>query len=61
MIKIKREIHENEKREKEIIEKERMEKSLSRVEPVYDNILFSIENPCENVLEEKSIFELNQI
>jgi len=29
---------------------------MSGVEPDIDNILSSIENPCENVLEEKYVF-----
>ena len=38
-----------------MIEKERIEKSLSGVEPDIDNIFPSINKPCEEVLEEKFV------
>jgi len=39
-----------------MIEKENTKTSLSRVESDIDNILSSLENPCEDVLEEKYMF-----
>ncbi|MGN6822131.1 MAG: hypothetical protein ACTHJ7_05085, partial [Candidatus Nitrosocosmicus sp.] len=47
---------EKEKREKVMIEKESIKNSFSEVESYIDNILSSLENPCEDVLEEKSMF-----
>ncbi|XP_068504527.1 uncharacterized protein [Phaseolus vulgaris] len=47
---------EKEKREKVMIEKENTKTSFSRVESDIDNILSSLENPCEDVLAEKSMF-----
>jgi len=47
---------EKENREKVMIEKENTKNSFSGVESDIDNILSSLENPCEDVLVEKSIF-----
>ena len=47
---------EKEKREKVMIEKESTKNSFSGVELDINNILSSLENPCEDVLEEKSMF-----
>jgi len=44
-----------------IIEKERIEKSLSEAEPDIDKISPSITKPYEDVLEENLCLELNQI
>jgi len=47
---------EKEKREKVMIEKENTKTSFSGVESDIDNILSSLENPCEDVLADKSMF-----
>jgi len=47
---------EKEKREKVMIEKDNTKTSFSRVESYIDNILSSLENPCEDVVVEKSMF-----
>jgi len=47
---------EQEKREKVMVEKENTKTSFSEVELDIDNILHSLENPCEDVLAEKSMF-----
>ncbi|XP_068472335.1 uncharacterized protein [Phaseolus vulgaris] len=47
---------EKEKREQVMIEKENTKTSFSGVESDIDSILSSLENPCEDVLAEKSMF-----
>jgi len=49
-------IQQEKKREKMLIEKESTKNSFYGVESDIDNILSSLKNPCDDVLEEKSMF-----